>query len=88
MLQIGHFQVSPQVLVQDHSNENDFDLRRNGCASETHCHMKGFAHRLVCTGNLRQLGNGLFNEAGWHTKHGLGSMNKPTAPSQWTTSWA
>ena len=31
------------------NNENEFDLRENGRAGETHFHMNGFARRLVLT---------------------------------------
>ena len=33
--------------MQNHSNENEFDLHENGRAGETHFHMNGFAQRLV-----------------------------------------
>ena len=35
--------------MRNHSNENEFDLRENGRAGETHFHMNGFAQRLVLT---------------------------------------
>ena len=35
--------------MQNYSNENEFDLHKNGCAGETHFHMNGFTHRLVLT---------------------------------------
>ena len=40
---------SKRVLVQNHSNENEFDLHENGRAGETHFHTNGFARRLVLT---------------------------------------
>ena len=33
--------------MQNHSNENEFDLHENGHVGETHFHMNGFAPRLV-----------------------------------------
>ncbi len=33
--------------MQNHSNENEFDLHENGSVGETHFHMNGFARRLV-----------------------------------------
>ena len=33
--------------MQNHSNENEFDLHENGHAGETHFHMNGFEQRLV-----------------------------------------
>ena len=35
--------------MQNHSNENDFDLHENRHAGETHFHMNGFAWRLTLT---------------------------------------
>ena len=35
------------VFVENHSNENDFDLHENGCEGKTHFHMNDFARRLV-----------------------------------------
>ena len=33
--------------MRNHSNENEFDLYKNGREGETHFHMNGFARRLV-----------------------------------------
>ena len=33
--------------MQNHSDENDFDLHENGREGGTHFHMNGFARRLV-----------------------------------------
>ena len=33
--------------MQNHSNENEFDLHENGREGETHFHMNGFEPRLV-----------------------------------------
>ena len=33
--------------MQNHSNENEFNLHENGPIGETHFHMNGFARRLV-----------------------------------------
>ena len=33
--------------MQNHSNENEFDLHENEREGETHFHMNGFAPRLV-----------------------------------------
>ena len=35
--------------MQNHSNENEFDLHENGPAGQTHVYMNGFAQRLVLT---------------------------------------
>ena len=43
--------VSKRVHMQTHSNENDFDLHKNGCEGlcdgGKHFHMNRFAHRLI-----------------------------------------
>ena len=33
--------------MRTHSNENDFDLHKNGCEGGTYFHMNGFARRLI-----------------------------------------
>ncbi len=33
--------------MENHSNENEFDLHENGPVDETHFHINGFARRLV-----------------------------------------
>ena len=39
--------VSKTAFVQNHSNENDFDLHENGREGGRHFHMNGFAHRVL-----------------------------------------
>ena len=47
--------------MQNHSNENEFDLHENEHVGGTHFHLNGFALRLVLTRRpRRELGNGLF----------------------------
>jgi len=41
--------VSLQVLVQNLSSENEFDLHENDPVGETHFHMNGLTGRLVST---------------------------------------
>ena len=39
--------ASKRVYVRNHSNENEFDLHKNGREGGTHFHINGFARRLV-----------------------------------------
>ena len=46
--------------MQNHSNENEFDLHENGRAGETNFHINGFTRKRVLTqvkGNPNYIGN-------------------------------
>ena len=48
--------ISKRVLVQNHSNENKFDLHENEHASKTQFHMKSLAPGLVSKQRQKELG--------------------------------
>ena len=60
--------VSKRVLVQNHSNENVFELHENEHESKTYFDMKGFALGLVLKQRQKKLGDGLFNDRSLRNK--------------------